>query len=75
MNMEEYSLVTLHILLLLSMEGGAMVTMPLDYCPSPLVVKLPPLLCSEVVVSKKFFSVGIEDVTPETLPVNTRRSV
>ena len=48
-------------------EGVTMVTMPVDFCPSPLVVELPPLLCSEGVVSKKLLNVGVEDVTPKNL--------
>ena len=49
---KSYSLVTGHIFLLLSVEGVTMVTMPVDFCPSPLVVELPPLLGSEGVVAK-----------------------
>ena len=47
-----------------------MMAMPIDFCPSSLVVKLPPLLCSEVVVAKELLSVGVEDVTPKSFTFN-----
>ena len=45
-----------------------MIAMPIDFCPSSLVVELPPLLCSEVVVAKELLSVGVEDITPKSFP-------
>ena len=41
-----------------------MMTMPVNFSPSPFVVKLSPLFSSEGVVAEELLSVGVEDIAP-----------
>ena len=61
----KYSLITCDILLLFKVEGVAMMTMPVNFSPSPFVVKLSPLFSSEGVVAEELLSVGVEDIAPK----------
>ena len=61
----KYSLITRDILLLFKVEGVAMMTMPVNFSPSPFVVKLSPLFSSEGVVAEELLSVGVEDIAPK----------